>query len=188
MNISTKTKQNSSIKNATIRVITPFLFFLFFCYPQTANTAQQKNIIGETAWISIAGISVPYLARIDTGARITSIHAMDIQIEKQSTNPKENIGKAISFTTINRNGKAHTINGVIQKVSTVKNSQGTEQRYVIDLPLTWNHVTKTVAVNLRDRSQMTYKLLIGRNWLQHDFLVDVDLKAPKSGGTATNAN
>ena len=70
---------------------------------------------------------------------------------------------------------------VIVKVSTVKNSQGTEQRYVIELPLSWKHVKKNVQVNLRDRSKMTYKLLIGRNFLSHDFLVDVDKKAPENG-------
>jgi hypothetical protein len=29
---------------------------------------------------------------------------------------------------------------------------------------------------------MSYKLLIGRNWLSKDFLVDVDLKADENGG------
>ena len=33
-------------------------------------------------------------------------------------------------------------------------------------------------VNLRDRSAMTYKLLIGRNWLSEDYLVDVDINRP----------
>jgi hypothetical protein len=30
-----------------------------------------------------------------------------------------------------------------------------------------------VLVNLNDRSAMKYRLLLGRNWLENDYLVDV---------------
>ncbi len=138
---------------------------------------EKKSLIGETAWIQIDGIPFPYLARIDTGARTTSMHAVNIRISDESSVPRENIGKRISFQTMNRKGKAHTITAAIVNVSTITNSQGTEQRYEIELPLSWKKVKKTIQVNLRDRSRMTYKLLIGRNWLSGDFLVDVDMKA-----------
>ena len=36
------------------------------------------------------------------------------------------------------------------------------------------HETRILA-NLRDRSKMRYKLLMGRDWLSQDFLVDVDI-------------
>ena len=156
-------------------------FCFVSCFSGNAVSAGQKAVIGETAWITIDGISVPYLARIDTGARITSIHAVDIEIENGSKLPEENVGRIITFTTADRSGNTTRISAVIKKVSTVKNSQGIEQRYVIELPLSWHHVKKTVAVNLRDRSQMSYKLLIGRNWLSSDFLVDVDIKASEQG-------
>ncbi len=142
-------------------------------------SAQEKALIGETAWIKVGDIPSPYLARIDTGARITSLHAQHIIIKDNSAVPVRNIGKTISFQTSDRKGNIQQMRAVITEVSTVKNSQGTEQRYVIELPLAWRDVKKNVAVNLRDRSKMTYKLLIGRNWLSSDFLVDVDKKAPK---------
>ncbi len=37
----------------------------------------------------------------------------------------------------------------------------------------WNGKNKSIPVNLRDRSELEYKLLIGRNWLEGDYLVDV---------------
>ena len=141
----------------------------FFCLIGTQAWAEQKTLIGETAWIEVGDIPFTYLARIDTGARITSIHAVDVNITGGSSVPDENVGKTVFFQTVNRDGKIQAISAVIVKVSTVKNSQGIEQRYVIELPLSWN------------RSKMTYKLLIGRNWLSKDFLVDVDMKAPAKG-------
>ncbi|MEA3469186.1 MAG: RimK/LysX family protein [Thermodesulfobacteriota bacterium] len=156
---------------------------LFFsCLVGTQAWAEQKKLIGETAWVEVGDIPFAYLARIDTGARITSIHAVDVKITDGSSVPDENVGKTVAFQTVNRDGKNQVMSAVIMKVSTVKNSQGTEQRYVIELPLSWKDVNKKVEVNLRDRSKMTYKLLIGRNWLSKNFLVDVDMKAPAKGG------
>jgi hypothetical protein len=141
----------------------------------------EQTIIGETAWIRVGGVSFPYLARIDTGARITSIHATKVNITDGSKEPEKNIGREITFTTVNRDGKSQQLTGRIKRISTIRNSQGIEQRYIIELALSWKNVIKTVEVNLRDRSRMTYKLLIGRNWLSGDFLVDVDMKAGKNG-------
>lgn len=157
------------------------LFMLTFCLLGGIGYAGQKATIGETAWIGVEGVPFSYLARIDTGANVTSIHALDVKITDENSVPQKNVGKAIIFQTMNRDGKTQRLTGVITRVSTVKNSQGTEQRYIIELPLSWKHVKKKVEVNLRDRSKMTYKLLIGRNWLSNDFLVDVDIQAHEKG-------
>lgn len=158
-------------------IILSCIFFSFLIGTQA--WAEQK-IIGETAWIRVGGVSFPYLARIDTGARVTSIHATEVNITDGSKEPEKNIGREITFTTVNRDGKSQQLTGLIKRISTVRNSQGIEQRYIIELVLSWENINKTVEVNLRDRSRMTYKLLIGRNWLSGDFLVDVDLKAGKN--------
>jgi hypothetical protein len=157
------------------------LFFFFTtCLPPCLLHAGQKTTIGETAWINIAEIPFSYLARIDTGAKTTSIHATNIKITNKSKLPAKNIGKEITFQTINRNGKSQLLTAIITRVSNIKNGKGTEQRYVIQLALSLKNVKKTVEVNLRDRSRMNYKLLIGRNFLSQDFLVDVDRKAIQS--------
>lgn len=157
-----------------------WFFALLLCLFHSSTThADNKSVIGETAWIKISGVPFPFLSRIDTGARITSMHATNLSIENGSETPTENIGKQLTFTTNNRDGTPHTLTTPIVKVSTVKNSQGTEQRYVVELFLSWHTIKKKIEVNLRDRSHMSYKLLIGRNFLTTDFLVDVDRKAPE---------
>ena len=73
---------------AWISLLIIFLFGL-------ETSFAEKILIGETAWISVEGVPFAYLARIDTGARTTSIHAVDVAVINGSTNPKENVGKIV---------------------------------------------------------------------------------------------
>lgn len=141
-----------------------------------ALAVTDKQVVGETARIKILETDFDFLARIDTGARITSLHAVDIVIQDASEHERDNVGKQITFVTRNNRNMRKILCGEIVDVALVKNAQGREYRYVIELSLQWQGKTKKVQVNLRDRARMTYKLLIGRNWLANDYVVDVDLK------------
>jgi hypothetical protein len=50
-----------------------------------------------------------------------------------------------------------------------------DHRYKVRLTLQWKDVRKEVLVTLNDRTDMEYPLLVGRNFLRGDFLVDVSL-------------
>jgi hypothetical protein len=139
----------------------------------------RKHIIGQTEMIVVVEMGLAFKARIDTGAKHTSIHATDINVESRSEVMAENIGKEITFKTINEKNESREIKTTIKEVASVKNSQGREFRYVIEMELAWKGVSKKVKVNLRNREKMTYKLLIGRNWLENDFIVDVGRGIPE---------
>lgn len=136
--------------------------------------AAQKEIIGPTASLSVEEADLIYEARMDTGAANTSLHATDLEIEGGSAaKMKDNIGKTLWFTTQNEAGEARRLSAKIVKVSRVKNSQGSETRYMVALHLGFDGKERQVKVNLRDRSHMDYRLLIGRNWLKDKYIVDV---------------
>ncbi|QLE85239.1 MULTISPECIES: RimK/LysX family protein [Shewanella] len=136
--------------------------------------AQDKAIIGQSANMLVAQTQLHYEARIDTGAVNTSLHAFDIEVEGGSAKKmKDNIGKTVWFTTENGEGERKRLSAKIVKTSTVSNSQGRETRYMVDLDIGFDGDERTVRVNLRDRSHMDYKLLIGRNWLKGKYIVDV---------------
>ncbi len=145
---------------------------LFITASCSLNT--KKQTVGETARILVAETRNNYLARIDTGARITSIHATNITVKDGLAEKTDNVGKLVSFVTGNENQQQSKVTATIAEVAKVRNAQGVEYRYVVNLNLLWKGDNKTVLVNLRDRSAMTYKLLIGRNWLADDFIVDVN--------------
>lgn len=151
------------------------LHFAGCLHTDRQTSLGDRIIVGESAFIHIEEIDHALEARIDTGARTTSIHALDMQIENDAGDYKENVGKQIRYTIVDADGKRFPMTGVIGGYTVVRNAQGTETRYHVPMTLTWQGVSKPIEVNLRDRSAMTYKLLIGRDWLSDDFLVNVDI-------------
>jgi hypothetical protein len=140
-------------------------------------TAAEKAVIGPTAIMSVEETGLFYEARIDTGAGNTSLNAFDIEIEGGSAkNMQDNVGKTIWFSTQNAAGAQKRLSAKIVKTSKVSNSQGTETRYMVALVVGFDGKKRKVNVNLRDRSHMDYKLLIGRNWLKDQYIVDVSEK------------
>tara|TARA_B100001094_G_C18189740_1_gene806311 strand:+ start:2587 stop:2994 length:408 start_codon:yes stop_codon:yes gene_type:complete len=131
-----------------------------------------KPTIGPTAQLYVKEAGFDYLARIDTGARISSIHAFDIQLRGSALSPMHlNKGKKILFSTENHQGRQARIEAIVIDVPVIRTPVGSEERYIVELVIGDYRVHAT----LRDRSQMDYKLLIGRNWLEGHYLVDVDL-------------
>ncbi len=157
------------------RFILPILILVtVICFHGSATANAAKKTVGATEIIRIVETGLDFNTRIDTGARTTSVHALEIEIENPATEKKANIGKKISLTLVNEKGEKKRLTTKIVDALEVRNAQGVEVRYMIPLTLRLQGSDKTINVNLRDRSAMTYKLLIGRDWLSRDFIVDVD--------------
>jgi hypothetical protein len=141
--------------------------------------APTKQIIGATAIITEQTTGLPFAARIDTGAATCSIHTTKWEIKDRSRKPSENVGKPIRVLIKNQDGEEQWIDTVVAGRVRIRNSALGEDdyhgRYKIKLPLEWNGFTKKVLVTINDRTEMEYPLLIGRNFLRKDFLVDVDI-------------
>jgi len=141
--------------------------------------ANPKHVIGATTTIVEANSGLPFAARVDTGATTCSIHAIKWEIEDRSRRPAQNIGKTIRILIKNEKGDEAWVDAVIagrvRVRSSVQQDDDYHGRYKVLLPLEWNGVKKEVLVTLNDRTDMDYPLLIGRNFLRGDFLVDVDV-------------
>lgn len=138
---------------------------------------KPKHIIGATATIKEASTGLPFAARIDTGAKSCSIHVEEFEITDAEKSPTRNIGKPIRFLLKNQNGDSQWVESTVAGRVRVRNSAMDDDdyhgRYKVRLTLEWEGVKKDVLVTLNDRTQMDYPLLIGRNFLRGDFLVDV---------------
>jgi hypothetical protein len=141
--------------------------------------AKSKQVIGATATITEATSGLKFASRVDTGATTCSIHAVKWEIENHSRRPSQNVGKPIRVLVRNEKGEEAwietVVEGRVRVRSSVQNEDDYHGRYKVRLPLEWNGVKKEVLVTINDRTDMDYPLLIGRNFLRGDFVVDVEL-------------
>lgn len=139
---------------------------------ENLNTEKPdtKIIIGEVENIRLIPPNVVLKARIDTGAKTTSIDARNIT-------PFERDGKQwVRFICV-AGEKEHTLERkVIKTVLIKRHGKEAQNRYVINMRIILGNVSRLIHVNLNDRKSYTYPVLIGRNFLRDYFIVDVAKK------------
>jgi hypothetical protein len=144
----------------------------------------SKRTIGATATLTESNSGFAFPARIDTGAETCSLHVEKIEIQDKTARRTKNVGKSVRFMLKASDGKTKWVEGIVADAIRVKSSSlksgEVDHRYKVRLTLQWKDVRKEVLVTLNDRTSMEYPLLIGRNFLESDFLVDVDVDKDQS--------
>ena len=139
--------------------------------PPQATTAGKLHlpIVGAVEWAKIQPAGLWIESRIDTGADTTSIHAEDIQLVEKD-------GKRyVRFVLIDAaTGSAHQQELRLRRRVLIKQSGGAdERRYVVRMWVILGEIRSKIDVNLSDRTDFEYPLLIGRNFLMDNMIVDV---------------
>jgi len=139
---------------------------------ENLNTEKPdgKMLIGEVEKVRLVPPNVVLKARIDTGAKTTSIDARNIT-------PFERDGKQwVRFVCVSGE-KEHTLERkVIKTVQIKRHGEDAQDRYVVNMRIVLGSVSQLIHVNLNDREAYTYPVLIGRNFLRDYFIVDVAKK------------
>jgi hypothetical protein len=145
-----------------------FLLILIFTLPSYAQLLKDKILIGRIEWVHIPEIKIKQRARIDTGAKTTSMHAVNIEEIQQR-------GELfVKFQTLDSEGKIIELVRKVDTTQKVSNTSGfVTRRYVIKEKIKIGNMERDILINLNDRSKMEYKFLVGRNLLLGRFIVDV---------------
>lgn len=136
--------------------------------PAFAQLLKEKVLIGRVEWVEMPDVKLKHRARIDTGAKTTSMHATNIEEVQQR-------GELfVKFQTVDAEGKPVDLLRKVDTTQRVANTAGfVSRRYVIKQKIKIGTIEREVLINLNDRSKMEYKFLIGRNVLLGRFIVDV---------------
>jgi hypothetical protein len=143
--------------------------------PAFAEEQAGKRVIGATAIVQEIESDLCFVARVDTGATTSSLHVEEWEIAEAADSMAHNVGRPIRFLVKNQDGESAWLEREIAAHGVVKTSEEAEHRYKVYLTLNCNDVKKKVLVSLNDRSHMKYPVLLGRNYLEGDFLVDVEM-------------
>jgi len=128
-----------------------------------------KPIVGRVEWVEFPNWKLKLRARVDTGAKSCSIHAINIE------RVTENGEVYVLFDTF-VDEKPVRLKSKFVKEAKVTNTSGvSETRIIISEVMKMGKYKEEVIINLNDRTNLTYPILIGRNYLMGKFLVDVSL-------------
>lgn len=132
------------------------IFFIFF------TNLFSKEILGEIDKFNLPLFNLNNIeARIDTGAKTSSIHATKIEIIEN---------KYVKFLVL---GKYQFLEP-IYKIQEVKSSNGQKSKRVfIKNKIEIFDKDYEIILSLNDRKNMKFPLLIGRELLEKGFIVDV---------------
>lgn len=132
---------------------------------------EEKIVVGSVEWCAFPGLGIPVIkARVDSGAKTSSIHAFNIQAFSRSGKPW------VSFEVHPLQNNRRTVvrcEAPIEDRRAVKSSSGnSEKRYVIRTPLVLDDKEWMVEVTLANRDSMGHRMLLGREAMSGRLLVD----------------
>ena len=137
------------------------LIVLLFSTSEIAQ-ARGKITLSRAEEVILLPWDIRLLARIDTGATVTSLDARNLKIE----------GEVAEFRLPEDYGGA-LLRLPIVAWRHVRSSKGRERRPVVEIDLCVASKKLRVRANLNDRSMVKYPIILGRNALKDYFVVDV---------------
>jgi hypothetical protein len=123
--------------------------------------ASEKIHIGVVEDVMLLPWGIVLPARIDTGAASSSIDARDIRIE----------GNTVTFRLSPQYGGVELSLPIIGR-KTIRSAEKRETRVVVEIELCIASKRLRARVNLNDRSGVQYPMLLGRNVLMKNFIID----------------
>jgi hypothetical protein len=138
----------------------------------SAADASRPHTVPTAGWLERARLSpgdVVLEAKLDSGARTSSLHATDLQQFRRD-------GKEwAAFDVIGNDGRSVRIERPVLRIARIKSALGFDEgRPTVTLGICIGNVYRVTEVNLVDRSSLTTPLLVGRRFLKGRLLVDLN--------------
>jgi ribosomal protein S6--L-glutamate ligase len=137
--------------------------------------SYDKKIIGNQEWCAFPELGIAAIkARIDSGAKTSSIHAFNISVYLK--NDVEWVRFEVHPVQKNDEILIRCECPIIDKRD-VKSSSGTsETRYVISTPISLGDSVWDAELTLSDRDAMGYRMLLGREAMNGRLVIDPSMK------------
>lgn len=130
-----------------------------------------KPIIGWREWVSLPDLGIKFIkAKIDTGARSSSLHAFDLEIYEQD----QEQWARFKVNPVQRNEQWEIVSTApVIDMRSIRSSSGqSEIRPVVKTNVVMMGQTFEIELTLTDRNQMGFRMLLGREAFRRRFLID----------------
>ncbi len=137
---------------------------------RTSNLLH-KTVPVKAGYIEQAQIEhLSFPVKLDTGADVSSMHATNIK------NFTKDGSDWVSFSYSNSDGIKQNFTREVVDIMRIKGRAGEKAniRPVVKMRVKLGHITQTVKVNLQNRGNFDYSMILGKNFLRHDIVVSSD--------------
>jgi hypothetical protein len=128
---------------------------------------QDKNVLGISEIAELQSTGIKYDAKVDSGAETSSLHATNIKVFQNDM---------VSFITENEKGQSITLTKHIEFKKVIKSASGQKERIFIKEIIRIGNNTYQIFINLADRTNLSKKMLIGKDIIKQGFLIDANKK------------
>lgn len=136
-------------------------------FADEVSQEESRQTFGWIEKIKIYPSGLELHAKLDTGADHCSLSAQNIESFSRR-------GKTwVRFNIRNKKGVKRTVETLVHRTTKIKRTSGkSEERYVVKLGVCVGQKYMLVDMNLADRSNFSYPVLIGRSFLSVNGIVD----------------
>lgn len=136
--------------------------------------SPSKTTIGWLEWMALPDLGIPAVkAKIDTGARTSSLHAFSIESFMEDS--KKKVRFRIHPLQRRTDIELTCIADVIDQRMVSDSGGHSEMRYVIRSKIVVGNTEIDAEITLTDRDTMRFRMLLGRTALADNFLVEPNL-------------
>jgi len=135
------------------------------------DSLDNKILLGWREWVSMPELGIPAIkAKVDTGARTSSLHAFQVETFEECGRRKVRFG--IHPLQKREDVTLWCETEVIDHRRVSDSGGHREMRYVIHTPVRLGSLLWNVEVTLTDRETMQFRMLLGRTAMVGRFTVD----------------
>jgi len=140
--------------------------------------ARELKRVGWVEEIAVSEVGAVVKAKLDTGAKTSSIDANIIDIRKSGEKTAQATGDTVVFAVTLDTGKIKTFERSVNRYVRIKKKGGGYiRRPVITMEFCIAGRTVKEEVNLANREGFIYPVLVGRNMMQHaDLVIDASAR------------
>ncbi|MEX6633290.1 ATP-dependent zinc protease family protein [Hyphococcus lacteus] len=124
--------------------------------------------LGYIENVAVGNLALEMKGKLDTGADTSSVHAFNVKVYKRGE--RDNW---VRFRLVGKDGRAIRYDQNVIRFANIKTKRGgVIRRPVIHLPLCVGGRWGRAEINLADRGEFEYEILIGREFLANRVLID----------------
>jgi hypothetical protein len=132
---------------------------------------EKKLVVGWREWVCLPELCIPSIkAKVDTGARTSSLHAF--QLDSFTENGTLKVRFGIHPLQKTRMPEIICVADVIDERMVSDSGGHREKRFVIQTPIRLGDREWPIEITLTNREDMTFRMLVGRTAMRGSMVVD----------------